>query len=302
MPENASPPGGTSQSHNPLEPIFKFLGKMGDLAAIVMEDAPSWAKLLTFIVLCVLVVVIVAVAGIGGLSGTQTYWLSLAALGLFLVALLTIFVKQFQKKGKTVRDHPKVPVQPLPAAESSVLSDLLGEIRDKAFEYLDTDAKIDRIQNDDVRANVFLFDNRTKSGTDVCTLYMPEDLRKNMLRPKEWELRFKTGQGVTGLVYDLGHHRITHRLSGDRREWEKEFKLNRKQIASIHPELKWIVSFPIKVPGVENVWGVLNVDGLKKDIVDETLEKMCSEALQGNVTSFAVAISQAPSMRILEVR
>ena len=123
-----------------------------------------------------------------------------------------------------------------------------------------------------------------------------------MLRPEEWELRFKAGQGLTGLVYDLGYHRITHRLSGGRREWKKEFRLNRKQIASVHPDLKWIVSFPIKGPGDDAVLGVLNVDGLKNDVLDETLVEMSENALEWNVKAFGLALSKAPSMRILEVR
>jgi hypothetical protein len=132
-----------------------------------------------------------------------------------------------------------------------------------------------KIEDDSIRANVFLPEYRTSNEQGYAfKLYMPSQLRRQMNHPDEWDIRFHPGEGATGTVFDEGQQKIID---------SKYFFLSERHKSQINPDLKWIISTPLK-SNEGTTLGVLNVDCIRHDLDRESIKQlaklMASEVVQ----------------------
>jgi hypothetical protein len=165
---------------------------------------------------------------------------------------------------------------------------LWNQAQDKYVELLKNRTPPVTADRTHVRANIFLPDNREAAAVgEVCGLYIPRGLYQGMTNEAERRIRFRTNEGLTGRVYTeqrpLGARRVTVdaeweaiALEGMHRVEDKKFQLTQEQIALIDPEVRWIVSFPLKVSrdSVPHTLGVFNVDGLTEVLSPQEMQQM----------------------------
>ena len=67
----------------------------------------------------------------------------------------------------------------------------------------------------------------------------------------------------------------------------------------IHPDLQWIISFPLKVTDgqTQRTMGVLNVDGLKHDLEKDQIEALMG-ALMLKVLAFSLKLDKLAKSRV----
>jgi hypothetical protein len=113
---------------------------------------------------------------------------------------------------------------------------------------LDTAKKL-KLSTARVRANVFGLDEHNH-------LHIVDDFTYNMTgRPEELTIEMPVGEGSSGRAFQSGKPNIA--LLKD--DWAENV-LADDELAKVHPELRWIISMPVK-DAQRAVW-VLNVDGL----------------------------------------
>jgi predicted phosphodiesterase len=188
-----------------------------------------------------------------------------------------------------------VPKLPLPTTTVTELSKLLEEIRVRAFKLLKKHKG--RLLNRHVRGNVFLLDYRQPHDGCAYTLYMPEELRKKMNYPPEWDIRFNPGQGATGLAFETGRQRISKRLSKQKGDWDSVFHLTDDLKKKVHKDLEWIVTLPLKDPVTELTLAILNIDGLDYQFPDEVLSEVVL-SLISEIKAFGVSLAEQPRVSI----
>jgi hypothetical protein len=66
-------------------------------------------------------------------------------------------------------------------------------------------------------------------------------------------------------VYQSGDARVTKRLPSGQTGWDDSYQITEDIARIIHPDLKWIISMPLKSQQ-KQIIGVLNVDCLKEDV------------------------------------
>jgi hypothetical protein len=150
---------------------------------------------------------------------------------------------------------------PLTDALITELGRCVEEVRTKTREVI---RKQQNIANDCVRANVFVPDYlQTRDGW-AFELFMEPRLRLQMNRPQEYAIRFAPGQGATGKAFLESRQSIVPR---------RDFELTDALRDNIHPDLKWIITTPIKSSSGAAL-GVLNIDGLRHELdVDTVLQE-----------------------------
>jgi hypothetical protein len=122
------------------------------------------------------------------------------------------------------------------------------------------------LENDQIRANIFLGDCSDVDQGVPCMLRMPERLWVKMHTPLERSIAFRPGQGATGQTFNgqgLGIYRPP---------WPVDQQLSAALVTCISADIKWIRSWPLKDAKGE-VIGVLNIDGLE-DFQNADLEVM----------------------------
>jgi len=204
--------------------------------------------------------------------------------------LLFYCVIQVNKRGKQYFFGDKldeVQLLDMDAAGAKLenLTPLLSTIRTEAFKFLKME--LQALNDGDVRANIFLPKTSRQEG-DGCAyrLVMPIKLRSNMNYPSEWDIRFLPGQGATGVAFLTGQLRTAHR----------KFMISDEFTKLIHPDLKSIVSIPIKTPAQKTI-AVLNVDVLKHEISDEHLKALQSHLLE-QVSGLAKGFEGLPLLTV----
>jgi hypothetical protein len=89
------------------------------------------------------------------------------------------------------------------------------------------------------------------------------------------------------------------------RAWEAEgvsrddYQLSKQQESVIHPDLKWVISFPLKVSDGETqrTMGVLNVDGLAHDLTKEQIDAL-GGAVVMKVYAFSLKLDTLSKSRV----
>ena len=174
-------------------------------------------------------------------------------------------------------------VPKLPMSEDTLAEFQRGleTVRGRACAFIQVELGVGQVQLAQVRANVFLPDTDELGSGGFCSLHMPKGLQVGMTSSKELAIRFWPGQGLTGVVFKTQTPQAatftdaTDAADGDRHD---EFELTREQKNRVHPELKWIVSCPLKVQDGDKTrtMGVLNVDGLEWELTDEQIQRLMS--------------------------
>jgi len=126
------------------------------------------------------------------------------------------------------------------------------------------------VTDDDIRANVFLPVKVDKGGHERIELRMAPELCIKMQNQAEREVVFSPGTGATGHAFQFGEPLIAYRNPAGLRGWDKKYKISAAQAHVIDPELKWIISMPIRGPGRKTL-GVANVDGLHHEFNHDVL-------------------------------
>lgn len=190
-------------------------------------------------------------------------------------------------------------VPKLPISDNDVqdLEHELKSIRDKAVSWLRK--HYSNIEDDQVRANVFFPDYTAATTGDVCKLSMY--VRVNMERHPDRDVHFRPRQGLTGKVF-AGQQRScakTFQTREGEHEWDDMYELTEEQKRTLHPDLRWIVSFPLKIleEGRRKAAGVLNVDGLRMDVPWEKLESLLFE-LAVPAMDFVDTLADLPKVRV----
>jgi hypothetical protein len=199
----------------------------------------------------------------------------------------------------------KGPVPPAP------LSDLIKQLRSvrllaqsKYKRILQARSQTpDVISEERVRTNVFLADTSSSSYGVVCRLYIPERLHHGMLDEKERGIRFRPSEGLTGRVFSLqeafGGRRDSEsnpwqliHLEGPAGPGDEAFPLTQEQTSVIAPDLRWIVSYPLKttIAGVSHTIGVLNIDGMSESLTPEEMQSIY-HSLSEDVAKLSAAIA-----------
>lgn len=212
---------------------------------------------------------------------------------IIIIALLTI---RLEKKKPSVPTKPQ-PEQPQPAVldpteytletpqEYFPPSDLvfgtvrsvLEETRNSVFTYLN--AIDSQLLDEHVRANIFYPEYGGTGNHEDYQLKIYDGFHFNMNCEEEIMITFKPNQGATGYVFESGKVRVTKRFkTGESGSggWHEKLNINKELAKIIHPDLKWIISMPLKEKNGSTI-GVLNVDGLKiqfnRDILYDCIRK-----------------------------
>jgi hypothetical protein len=259
------------------------------LAALAMRGGDTWQKLVVY---CCYLISAVAILVIS-LPPYETLK-QLASLFGIVVPLFcaSIFVMARYRRltGEEVAPQPAplLPPAPPPAAPTSVK--LSSATRDRMFSVLE-EARVlvrDRLQqkkatleDKQVRANIFFPDY---DGSGNCSLKIRPGLHVHMTEP-ELGIALGPGQGVTSHVLAYGEPRVAQRLPEAESGWDTTYQITPKLAAIINPQLRWIISMPLKM-GESKPVGVMNIDGLVHQFsVDDLYE--CAR----NLTQLAMVLA-----------
>jgi len=184
-----------------------------------------------------------------------------AAVFLFLTLLLFVYANTLRPPhGPTPPDGPPDP---------RVLRPYLDDARTNVRRYLQ---QLDpTVTDDDVRANIFLPQTTASAGGSGVALGIPSRLCLNMNLAIERDITFQPGEGATGQAYQRGDALIACRDPSTTVPWDAKYRLTPDQVHRIHPELRWVISLPIKADS-GSVVGVANVDCLKHEFSYNDLE------------------------------
>ena len=113
-----------------------------------------------------------------------------------------------------------------------------------------------------VRANMFARDPDHK-------LRIPPGLTYNMDRREELDIAIELGQGSTGRAYALGITNVAIRVPGEtlQQEWGPDLIGDPAEQRKVHPDLSWIISVPLTLPGIPPLL-IFNVDGIEEADTD----------------------------------
>lgn len=141
-------------------------------------------------------------------------------------------------------------------------------------------------------------------------LLIPERLHYGMKNEAEKDIKFRPGEGLTGYVFatekafgalrdsaDSNWQQIY--LEGSGGIGDEGYSLTMKQKDLIDLELRWIVSFPLKVTldNVAQTFGILNVDGLTEPLTPDEMQAIYF-TLKDPVEQFAHEFSELDKCRI----
>jgi hypothetical protein len=194
----------------------------------------------------------------------------------------------------------RLPRMPIPQESLERLKRDIQEVRNQAFVWLSQRNLPMHIE--DVRANVFVPNYADAASCDVCTLKINPELQAGMDGHPDLGISFRPGQGLTGNVFSCSTPKIakTFISKGGTHEFEEWHQLTDAHKKMSHPELRWIISFPLSTPhekGVRRCSAVLNVDGLRHELAVDLLELLCA-TLVPRVTELSDTIAALPSMMV----
>jgi hypothetical protein len=203
---------------------------------------------------------------------------------------------------------PKFPIQE-PLLEN--LHDRLDNIRSRALDRIQSFEGGPRsIRRDHIRVNIFLPDTAAISAEGIYELYIPKRLQVGMepssdsdhdRSAQERSIRFKPNQGATGVAFIENTSQMARAVKTGKAtcDWEEKYSLTDAQKRAVHPELKWVISFPLtsNEEGRLLAMGVLNVDGLACELEDGHLRILLGE-LTGKVAAISGLLAQNEKCKI----
>lgn len=150
-------------------------------------------------------------------------------------------------------------------------NDLSAKIRIEMQQLRSTAAAIFKESPDRIRVNLF-------APIDGALRIVP-GATDNMLYAPEFDLQIEPGHGGTGAAFSSGNPCIVVKRSG---QWSGNY-LPVDELNKVHPELTWVLSFPIKSDSRKMVVGVVNVDGIGSlpAVLDDPKSEDCQAAVLG---------------------
>ncbi len=195
-----------------------------------------------------------------------------------------------------------VPRMPYSENSMKILSEELNNIRNEAFMFLSCNTENNTIDQENIRANVFLPDYTAAEPGDVCTLHMPHLLKVNMEGHPDENIKFRPRQGITGQVFITEESSFVKTKTDDAgvSVFDGSYELTENQEEQVHPRLRWIVSIPIRIKNNEHrrAAGVLNIDGLDCNFSDDILN-MLGYILLEKTAGFADKLSVLPVVKTI---
>ncbi len=271
-----------------------------------VTESPAPLRLLVILPFCGSILAIVLAGGLlAAGSSSLAFVLGVFAFVLLLVALpcYSYVVVRYLALQAPPREQPpgpgpqaqtwarRVPKFPLNADTRDELRQELEQIRNAAFQWLVRRRPTLSLRPDHVRANIFFPDYTRPMAGVAFDLSIPPGLHIGMDGHPDEKISFRPGEGLTGRVFADQDWRVAQMIegSGGGPEIEERYRLTAEHKKLIHPELRWIVSFALNVPGKDGkrkAAGVLNVDGLTHQVDTANLHD-----LAGYLLSKVVAVS-----------
>lgn len=248
------------------------------LAALAMKGGDTWQKLIVYLCYTISAAGILTISVPPYETTKQLVSLSLVILPLF-VAVIFIVSRYRHLLGEVQPQTSTPPTFPtnikLSSATRQAMFEVLEEGRRLVWDNLHQ--KKATHQENQVRANIFFPDYESAGNPQhAFVLKIRPGLHINMTDP-ELGITLGPGQGLTGHVFQTGEPRVAQRQIAAETGWDEVYQITTELAAIIHPELKWIISMPLK-GGDGNPIGVMNIDGLKHQFnVDDLYE--CSRKL-----------------------
>ncbi len=302
---------------------------MLELTRIAFQGAPDYLKYFIYSGGLVGVVGLVT-AGVFGARGEKNQALItvLCTMGFFLVISLVVSKIVSQVIQSAVPAQAAIvpaPAPPVPADSLQVLwsrpvpkfpldakirgeiTKALEDIRLAAFAWLKDSTHCPKDQQPEslekIRANIFFPGYREPPPGESCVLAMSEGCRSGMEGHPDADITFRPGQGLAGIVFIKEEQRKALTSQGPQGEhhFESVHYLTPEQQKKLHPELRWVISFPLKVKeheGDRTTAGVLGVDGLAHQPSETALDLLMANLwkLVGPLTD---KIDTLPKSRVL---
>jgi len=263
-----------------LDHIGEVLKSNRKIATIAMRGATPRQKIVIYCCYGVILLGIIILSVPPYQATKELIALVLTVVPLVIVAVF-VLVQHRNFVSTTTTTTTAIPQwQPLPNFKFEKIRTVLDETRKLALDFLKS--KEPKLSDGDVRANIFYPACDSPDNPDKYVLKIYPGLHLNMDRQQELLITFEPKQGVTGNVFASGQARVAQRLLSDTGHWDSVYNITDELAAIIHPDLKWIISMPLKSGGNKPV-GVMNVDGLRQqllvDILYECMGKLSTNAV-----------------------
>ncbi len=193
----------------------------------------------------------------------------------------------------------------------------LSRLRNVTFKILNDELADHRFTRQHIRACVFVPDMEAveKGSTHLhipdylCAWDDPDSDADSERHRKERDIRFGLNQGLVGRVFTSQESQIaiaSHSATASKSppfspRWPNHFALNAEQEACLHPEMRWILGFPLERPTTEGpgeMMGVLALDGLVYSLEQAKLEEVMGYLLMP-ANEFSSVLASAPLDRII---
>ncbi len=248
------------------------------IAALAMKGAKPPQRLLVYVCYGIILIVVTVLAIPPYESGKQ-----LIASGAGVLCLFVAFIMVLRRYRELSEGSVPLLVPPERGPQTVQLSNVVHErvgvaledARRAAYGFLRE--KKPNLSDDQVRANIFFPDYGPSGDLRKYVLKICPGLHRKMDQPREVEITFEPGQGATGKVFESRQARVTQRLDSGSEDWDEVYDITDELAARIHPDLKWIISMPLKDEDGKSI-GVMNIDGLRHqlplDVLYECMAKV----------------------------
>lgn len=281
QPERSAETGSASESAGFHRRALDAPRAISSVILAGMRGGPSWAKvLLAMFGVAAIVAVVVSSFLMAGDEPNLAFWVFAIASVFFMLALLVLLRLAvtdgaLPPAGTRLwsRWMPRQPLQPTNIVKE--LGRRLEDLRNDTVVWLQENVD-ESIASRQVRAHVFVVDYEAAVQAGVGELFMPNGLRVGMKGHPDEHIRFWPGEGVTGATYTRQSPqktRVTWLREGEF-TFSEGYEFRGQHGRMIHPDLRWIVTFPLLAAvkdEEQEALGVLGVHGLGFDLTDEQL-------------------------------
>jgi hypothetical protein len=302
------PPTGSIEAGKYENP-FKAQGRIAELIACLTEKIfpliPQSQRLTAFIVSIVaLVFVALSIGFFFSGNAHLAFWLIVVAMvsSILIIVVLSRPLTWAGREARALEPWSRLLLKlPMPVDKVDELRNYLENVQQAAFAWLKGRRSDVSLQLNEIRANIFLADYGKADSRAPFVLFIPDRLRIGMNDHPDKDIRFRPGQGLTGRAFIEPDRKFakTSETTPGHHIFDEVYELTDEQKRMVHPDLRWIVSFPLNVlDGVKRKpVGVLNVDGLKHQYTDDDLNLLWGN-LSPQVQTITDALMGLPTVRI----
>lgn len=308
------------------EMLKQSIPAIKDLALALLQDKGAPFHIRALVVFGA-IVPIVAVGMGGVLIATQNpgYGFTLALVAIaFMVIVIFVLTRMVEAgfRATAPAPAPESLARSIPGATWTrivptlpISEDILNQVRERlealrSSVYFELQAIRPSLKPENIRANVFLPDTNAVATEGVCELYIPKKLHVGMdalsesdrdRAERERNIRFKPNQGATGIVFTENRYHAARAIESGEEDykWDERYSLTDTQKKDMHPDLKWVLSFPLTIQDGElpRAMGVVNIDGLGYLPKDDQLKGLVPNALM-KVALISGLLAGGPKSRV----